>query len=281
MKITLMASAAMVALLCSFGGASASDTPATMHHARSDDGYVQYAGLFGESDEEKAARLAREKREDDQDAAIADLKQRVSDLESSLQQFTAQNELLTHRIQEMKAATDKMQKDWNYKLCSMSAQLMGVGISTDNGGLSCDGSNTGAAMGDTGGIVVPAAHKDYDAAMKLLAKSQYDEALAAFNSFIDANPKDDLAPQALYWVGNISYLKKDYAGAATAFAAGIKKYPKSPRVPDNMLKLGETLIALGQQKEGCLTLAAIKNKTLKAPANILAQATQLRAKSCK
>lgn len=281
MKFSLMASAALAALVCSTC-IYARDVPSAAHPAKSSDSYVQYAGLFGESDEEKAARLAREKREDDQDAAIVDLKQRVTDLEASLQQFTAQNELLTHRIQEMKAATDKMQKDWNYKLCSMSAQLMGVGINSDTGGLSCDGNNTGAALDNTGGMVVPETRKAYDAAMKLLAKSQYDEALAAFRSFIDANPKDELAPQALYWVGSVSYLKKDYAGAASAFAEGIKKYPKSPRVPDNMLKLGETLIALGQQKEGCLTLATLKtSKTVKAPPNIIAQATQLRAKSCK
>lgn len=278
-----MACSAVVAMISIVGsaGALAADTHvgAPSAPARNETHYMQVAGLFGESDEEKAARLAREKREDDQDAAIVDLKQRVSDLEQSLQQFTAQNESLSHQVIEMKRTLDKMQKDWDYKLCSMSAQLMGVGISSDTGGLSCDG-HTGLAMSDTGGLVVPPAHKDYDAGMKLLAKSQYDEALASFRSFLDANPKDDLAPQALYWIGNVSYLKKDYAGAATAFAQGIKQYPKSAQLPSFMLKLGETLIALGQQKEGCVTLAAIKAKAPKA-AGILAQASALRAKSCR
>ena len=62
--------------------------------------------------------------------------------------------------------------------------------------------------------------------MNLLAKAQYDEARAAFRSFADTYPKDDLAPQALYWVGDIAYVQKDYPSAARAFAEELKKYPQ-------------------------------------------------------
>ena len=97
--------------------------------------------------------------------------------------------------------------------------------------------------------------------MNLLAKAQYAEASAAFRAYADANPDDnDLAPQAIYWVGNIAYVQQDYAGAARAFAEQIKKYPNSPRAPDSMLKLGQSLIAMGQNQEGCTTLAALKTK---------------------
>jgi tol-pal system protein YbgF len=100
----------------------------------------------------------------------------------------------------------------------------------------------------------------FDAAMSLLAKAQYDEARAAFRGFVDSYPNDELAPQAIYWVGDIAYVQKDFSGAAHAFAEGLKKYPSSPRAPESMLKLGQTLIALNQKKEGCLALDAIPNK---------------------
>jgi tol-pal system protein YbgF len=120
----------------------------------------------------------------------------------------------------------------------------------------------------------------YDEAMNLLARARYDEARAAFRGFADANPKDPLAPQAVYWVGNIAFVQKDYAAAAQAFAEQIKKYPSSPQGAESMLKLGQSLIALGEKKEGCLTLGAIKGKYKQAPATIRTQASSARAASC-
>ena len=107
-----------------------------------------------------------------------------------------------------------------------------------------------------------------------------DEARAAFRGFADANPKDPLAPQAIYWVGNISYVQKDYTNAAQAFAEQIKKYPTSTQGAESMLKLGLSLIGLGEKKEGCLTLGAIRSKYKQAPPAILTQAANGREKFC-
>ena len=64
--------------------------------------------------------------------------------------------------------------------------------------------------------------------MNLLAKAQYDEAARAPSATLPTPiPKDPLAPQAVYWVGDIAYVQKDYPAAARAFAEEIKKYPSS------------------------------------------------------
>ena len=63
----------------------------------------------------------------------------------------------------------------------------------------------------------------FELAMNLLSRAKYDEAKAAFRAYADANPGDkDLSPQAIYWVGNIDYLNRDYQNAASAFAEQIK-----------------------------------------------------------
>ena len=103
----------------------------------------------------------------------------------------------------------------------------------------------------------PKTGSQFDTALDLLAKARYDDARAAFRNFADNNPADELTPQAVYWVGDIAYVQKDYASAARAFAEQIKKYPTSTRAPDSMLKLGQSLIAMGQTKEGCMTLGAL------------------------
>jgi tol-pal system protein YbgF len=261
---------------------------------------VQVAQLFGESDEEKAARLQRE---DNQDSSVATLKQRVDDLENSLRRVTGQVEELDHRLDQANQHIVQMQKDFDYKLCNIAAQQLGAPTDgSDQNALPCGGQRqsyssppppqstiTGAVTpspdnGDaihltppppSGGVLgtmpasaappsanagSPVLRKKFDSAMNLLARAQYDEASAAFRNYADSNPQDDLAPQAVYWVGDIAYVQKDYAGAARAFAETIKKYPTSPRGPDSMLKLGQSLIAMNQKKEGCTTLGALPSK---------------------
>jgi tol-pal system protein YbgF len=121
----------------------------------------------------------------------------------------------------------------------------------------------------------------YDQAMNLMSRAQYDEAQAAFRAYADANPDDaDLSPQAIYWVGNISYVRQDYAPAARAFAEVIKKYPKSARAPDAMLKLAQSFMGMGQKTEGCTTLGLIKTKYPQANPQTLSQAASLRKTAC-
>ena len=128
----------------------------------------------------------------------------------------------------------------------------------------------------------PRSAGQFDTAMSLLSKAQYNEAKAGFRAYADANPDDtDLSPQAIYWVGNIDYIQHDYAGAIAAFAEQIKKFPKSIRGPDSMLKLGQSLLAMGRTQEGCTTLGAIKSKFPDAPAATLTLAAGTRKASCK
>ncbi len=273
------------------------------------------AGLFGESDEEKAARV----HEQNQDAAIADLKQRVNDLEESLRQSTGQNEALSHQVQQLNDKIERQKKDFEYRLCAISAQQLGAGQGqadgSDASAIPCPGGapvtqsynapppaaaqNAAAAprlapppgvlgtlsAGKTASNAPPSAnpqsHGQFDSALNLLAKAQYDEARAQFRAFADANPDDELAPQAIYWVGDIDFVQKDYAGAAHAFAEQIKKYPASTRSPDSMLKLGRSLIAMGQTKEGCMTLGALNAKYPTASKTIAAQAASERKTSCR
>ena len=273
---------------------------------------VQVAQLFGESDEEKAAR---QQHEDNQDGQITQLNQRVTDLENTLRQLTGQMEEIEHRMDVVNDHIAKMQKDFDYKICTMAAQQLGATTdANDPNALPCSGQSTASAQpsaatdgsnlnapihlspppGILGTLPANAApgtatvgtepppadtRKKFDAAMNLLARAQYDEAGAAFRSFADTYPDDDLASQAVYWVGDIAYVQKDYQGAARAFAEEIKKYPTSPRGPDSMLKLGQSLIAMDQKKEPCTTLAALPGKYPSAKVEI-EQAKAARKDSC-
>jgi len=304
-KVTAMRSqwtAALAALLLiSAVPAGASDLagPPSSQRVRG----VQLAGLFGESDDEKAARLQHE---NDQDSQISDLTQRIHDLERALQQSTGQNEQLAQRVRELSQRIDQQQKDFNYKLCTIAAQQLGAGTtaSADGNALPCDAGATATPAPLPSGVSrnsPPAAppgsgtlgtlpkgsapqastRSQFDEAMNLLARMQYDDARSAFQTFVDANPKDPLASEAIYWVGNTAFVQKDYSAASQAFAQQIKNYPTSARGPESTLKLGQSLIALGKKKEGCVFLGAVKAKYKQASATILSQAAAARAASCK
>ncbi len=262
---------------------------------------VQMAALFGESDEEKAAR---QQKEDSQDLAIQALTQRVHDLEDSLRRSTGQNEVLSHQIQQLNDKIDHQQRDFEYRLCSMAAQQLGGGGGNGTS-LPCN-QNSGPAQGaptpdapasagpgrssgtlgtlsssDAGGGSAPATRSQFDSAISLVAKLQYDEARSAFRSFADANPKDPNASVAVYWIGKIAYVQKDYAGASRAFAEVIKKYPDSGSAPDSLLRLGQSLLASGQKKEGCTALVALKKKYPNAAKAIVEEAATAHKAACK
>jgi tol-pal system protein YbgF len=280
---------------------------------------VRVAGLFGESDEEKAERARQQQHEQAQDSSIATLNQRVSDLEETLRRLTGQMEQLDHRVSEFNDRITRMQKDFDYKLCTLSAQQLGASNGApDQGALPCGGQQTGSQLGPLPPSDTPPAsgapqrlapppgilgtlpqnavtgtpqdgppgqpnqfasvdtRGQFDAAMSLLAKAQYDEARAAFRTFADSYPRDDLAPQAIYWVGDIAYVQKDYADASRAFAEELKKYPAGPRAPESMLKLGQSLIAMNEKKEGCLALGALPGKYPGASKAVTAQALATR-----
>ena len=313
------------------------------------------AQLFGPSDEEKAHEAAQDQGIKDlqdktqaQDGRIKALEDKVQGLTDSLSQATGTNEELAHQIQIQNDKIDRMQKDFAYRLCQLSAQQLGAGDAmncaatgtpsagqmapqpyaqapggmipgqalppinatgngqagfiaappqpdNDNGavprgrppgvlGTLPMGSGSGLAP-LTNGLAsqqsAPVDRVQYDQAMNMMRRAQYDEAAASFRSFADAYPADtQLTPQAIYWVANISFIRQDYATAARTFAEVIKKYPKSQPASEAMLKLAQSFMAMGQKSEGCTTLGLIKSKYPDASPQTLTQAANLRKTAC-
>jgi tol-pal system protein YbgF len=281
------------------------------------------AQIFGPSDEDRAREAAQDSGIQDlqgatqqQDARVRSLEDKVQGLTQSLRQATGQNEELGHQIQLQNEKLDRMEKDFAYRLCTLSAQQLGA-----NDAINCSGAGSasasalpqslrpGDALPPVGSESQPAVGRppgilgslpagpgavpppppqpvagnsaQYDQAMNLMSRAQYSEAQAAFRAYADTNPDDtDLSPQAIYWVGNISFIRQDYASAQRAFAEVIKKYPKSQRAPDAMLKLAQSFMSLGQKPEGCTTLGLIRTKYPNGSPQTLASAAALRKTAC-
>ncbi len=97
----------------------------------------------------------------------------------------------------------------------------------------------------------------YDAAYDLLRKNKYAQAENAFRSFMTDYPESTLVGNANYWLGETYYVRGDYETAAGIFADGFTKYGSNSKAPDNLLKLGLTMSALGKKEEACTALLGL------------------------
>jgi tol-pal system protein YbgF len=118
--------------------------------------------------------------------------------------------------------------------------------------------------------------EQYQYAFGLLRQANYPEAERALRTFIERNPTSPLAGNAQYWLGETFYVRGDYKNAAVAFAEGYQKYPDSGKAPDNLLKLGMSLVEIGSKSDACTALGQLDKQFPGAPANIKERAVSER-----
>lgn len=239
---------------------------------------------------------------------------RINDMEQTIRELRGQVEQLTFQVRQMQETLDLVRKETNYRLSALEGGAPSslppissapsapsalpaataprpagspTGLTPPLGAQPAGGSaQMGSPPGTMGTLPVDAAtaattppatltpREQYDAAMDLLTRAQYDQAQGAFATFVAANPTSEYAGPAQFWVGDIAFTKKDYANAAKAFADVLKRFGKMAKAPDAMLKLGLSLMELNQKKDGCTTLGALKAKYPNANPAILDRAAK-------
>jgi tol-pal system protein YbgF len=76
--------------------------------------------------------------------------------------------------------------------------------------------------------------------------------------FLQQNPKNELAANAQYWVGETYYNEKNYEQAILAFQDVIKHYPGKEMIPAAMLKQGMAFADLGDAKSARFVYGKLK-----------------------
>ena len=224
---------------------------------------------------------------------------RINDLETSLRELRGQVETMAFQMRQLQEQLEFARKETSFRLgaleggapvstlpqpaiaapASAPSAPRVLNVSPNEGGSGSAGRSPGSLgtlpaddVQDIQPVLSP--RQQYDAAMELLSRAQYVESQSAFRTFVAANPKDELAGMAQFWAGEIAFTQKDYKGAITSFADVLKRFPKTPKAPDAMLKLGLSLLELNQKKEACTTLGAVKQKFPKASKPILDRAAK-------
>ena len=114
--------------------------------------------------------------------------------------------------------------------------------------------------------------EQYEFATSFLKVGDYNMAERAFREFVDTQPKNKLSGNAQYWYAETFRIRQLYTDAASAYLEGYQKYPKSEKAPINLLKLGVSLVQIGEKDQGCLMIAGVKKQYPNATQSVLQKA---------
>ena len=114
--------------------------------------------------------------------------------------------------------------------------------------------------------------KQYEFATSFLKVGDYNMAERAFREFVLKNSEHELAGNAQYWYAETFRIRQLYTDAASAYLEGYQKYPKSEKAPVNLLKLGISLVQIGEKDQGCMMILGVKEQYPKAKQSILQKA---------
>ena len=114
--------------------------------------------------------------------------------------------------------------------------------------------------------------EQYEFATSLLKVGDYNTAERAFREFVIINSDHELAGSAQYWYAETFRIRQLYTDAASAYLEGYQKYPKSEKAPINLLKLGVSLVQIGEKDQGCLMITGVQKQYPKANQSVLQKA---------
>jgi len=100
----------------------------------------------------------------------------------------------------------------------------------------------------------------YAHAFEALKSGDYVESARRLRDFLAAFPAGQLAPNALYWLGESYYVTQNYARNADQFRSLLDRYPGNDKAPGALLKLGLAQYGLRQTEVAMDTLRQVAQR---------------------
>jgi tol-pal system protein YbgF len=114
--------------------------------------------------------------------------------------------------------------------------------------------------------------KQYEFATSFLKVGDYPTAERAFREFVLSNPEHQLAGNAQYWYAETFRIRQLYTDAAAAYLEGYQKYPQGEKAPVNLLKLGVSMVQIGEKDQGCKMINGVEKQYPKANQSVIQKA---------
>ena len=200
---------------------------------------------------------------------------KIDKLSNRLSKVQADNQI---RFQDLENAS--MTNDYEKTLAQNSKDkiLPGSSQPQDLGSISYKDTNTNETVQQTQSIdttatvitetfqveekILPseAPENQYEFATSFLKVGDYSTAERAFREFVQTNPEHKLAGNAQYWYAETFRIRQLYTDAASAYLEGYQKYPKGEKAPVNLLKLGVSMVQIGEKDQGCKMINGVEKQ---------------------
>ena len=201
-------------------------------------------------------------------ASALRLEQRLSSIETQLQQLINQGEVSGHRVNEVESQLTTLRNDVNSRLTAIESRPAPQPQSAD----SSDSDPAPAevrekpkvqsasletpekpAKSATTEEAVPSdpGEEAYSNGFHLWQDGKYDQAIAALKSFVSDYPKHRRVSFARNLIGRALLDKGQPRPAAEALLSNYRTDPKGERAPDSLYYLGQALMALHQPSQAC------------------------------
>ena len=115
-------------------------------------------------------------------------------------------------------------------------------------------------------------NKQYEFATSFLKVGDYSTAERAFREFVITNPEHKLAGNAQYWYAETFRIRQLYTDAATAYLEGYQNYPNGEKAPINLLKLGVSMVRIGEKDQGCRMIKGVEKQYPEANQSVIQKA---------
>jgi len=184
---------------------------------------------------------------------------RVGAIENALQGLTSKTERLEHRINRVVADGTNRIGDLEFRLVELEGgDISQLDETSTLGGKTETKPAIAGTVVENSGELALGEQADFDAAVKVLAESNYHDAAARFASFDAAYPGSPLAPQAHYNRGKALDGLGDTREAARAYLAAFTGNSTGTIAPEALFELGAALGRLGQSSQACVTLSEVR-----------------------
>jgi tol-pal system protein YbgF len=186
----------------------------------------------------------------------------VNDLNQNLQKTHTDNgaraDQLSGQIQALNDSVDELKA----RMTKLGQQLDAIQNAQQNinqppAGQTVPGQQAG---GPQGANQAPPADVLYNNALRDYNSGNYDLASQEFGDYLKYYQNTDLAGNAQFYLGDISYRQGNYEAAVKAYDTVIEQYPEGNKAAAAQLKKGLALLELGQRQAGVRELNALINR---------------------
>jgi tol-pal system protein YbgF len=196
-------------------------------------------------------------------ATMGSLQKSVQDVQANsgarLDTMSTQVQGLSDNLEEIKSRLGKLNQqlvDLQNSVQSLDAKISGA-TPAPAAGAANPAAGSSAPATSAAPVGAPSADVLYSNGLRDITSGKYDLAHSEFQDYLKYYADTDLASNAQFYLGEISYKQKKYEEAVAAYEKVLTNYPKSFKLGPARLRKGMALIELGQKTAGIRELREV------------------------